>query len=114
VLERKSPLAVATYPTLFGSPIVLLLVSLLLPGLDWHVGAGAWAAVGFSAMFATALAFAAWQEGISRIGANRVLVYQYLITFTGVEPRASSSSTRASGRARSWAAPVKLRLALAV
>ena len=84
VLERKSPLAVATHPTLFGSPIVLLLASPLLPGLDWHVGAGAWAAVGFSAMFATALAFAAWQEGISRIGANRVLVYQYLITLTGV------------------------------
>ena len=28
---------------------------------------------------ATAFAFAAWQRGISRIGANRVLVYQYLI-----------------------------------
>jgi drug/metabolite transporter (DMT)-like permease len=40
--------------------------------------------VGFSAVFATAFAFAAWQGGISRIGANRVLVYQYLITLTGV------------------------------
>lgn len=35
-------------------------------------------------MFATAFAFTAWQRGISRIGANRVLVYQYLITLTGV------------------------------
>jgi drug/metabolite transporter (DMT)-like permease len=25
-----------------------------------------------------------WQRGISRIGANRTLVYQYLITFIGV------------------------------
>ena len=33
---------------------------------------------------ATAFAFSAWQRGISRIGANRVLVYQYLITITGV------------------------------
>nr|MBA3390028.1 EamA family transporter [Rubrobacter sp.] len=32
----------------------------------------------------TAFAFAAWQRGISRAGANRVLVYQYLITITGV------------------------------
>ena len=40
--------------------------------------------MGFSAVFATAFAFAAWQGGISRIGANRVLVYQYLITLTGV------------------------------
>jgi drug/metabolite transporter (DMT)-like permease len=84
VLERNSPLAVATYPTLLGSPVVLLLASPLLPGLEWDVGVGAWAAVGFSAVFATAFAFAAWQGGISRIGANRVLVYQYLITLTGV------------------------------
>ena len=32
----------------------------------------------------TAFEFAAWQRGISRIGANRVLVYQYLITLAGV------------------------------
>lgn len=84
VLERYSPLAVATYPTLFGAPVVLLLAAPSLPGLDLGVGTGAWAAVGFSAVFATAFAFAAWQGGISRIGANRVLVYQYLITLTGV------------------------------
>ncbi len=35
-------------------------------------------------MFATAFAFSAWQISISRIGAIRVLVYQYLITLTGV------------------------------
>src|SRR5215217_9258900 len=85
VLERHSPLAVATYPTLFGAPFVLLLASPGLAGLDWGgVDGGAWAAVGFSAVFATAFAFSAWQRGISRIGANRVLVYQYLITLTGV------------------------------
>jgi drug/metabolite transporter (DMT)-like permease len=84
VLERHPPLAVATYPTLFGAPVVLLLASPYLPGLEWDAGFGAWGAVGFSAVFATAFAFAAWQGGISRIGANRVLVYQYLITLTGV------------------------------
>ena len=85
VLERHSPLAVATYPMLFGAPFVLLLASPGLVGLDWGgVDGGAWAAVGFSAVFATAYTFAAWQRGISRIGANRVLVYQYLITLTGV------------------------------
>jgi drug/metabolite transporter (DMT)-like permease len=35
-------------------------------------------------IFATAFAFSAWQKGVSRIGANRVLVYQYLITLTGI------------------------------
>lgn len=53
--------------------------------MEWQgVGTGAWAAVAFSAVFATAFAFSAWQRAISRVGANRVLVYQYLITVTGV------------------------------
>ena len=85
VLERHSSLAVATYPTLFGGPVVLLLSLPYLGSVEWgSMGAGPWAALGYSAVLATAFAFAAWQRGISRIGANRVLVYQYLITLTGV------------------------------
>lgn len=85
VLQRHSPLAVATYPTLFGGPVVLLLSLPYLPEVEWgSLGAGPWAALVYSAVLATAFAFAAWQRGISRIGANRVLVYQYLITLTGV------------------------------
>ncbi len=85
LLERHTPLAVATYPILFGGPFVLLLASPQLVGLGWGgVGPGVWAAVGYSAVFATAFAFVGWQRGISRIGANRTLVYQYLITFVGV------------------------------
>ena len=85
MLKTYSPLAVAAYPTLFGAPIVLALSLPLFAGTAWKdVGAGAWAAVVFSAVFATAFAFSAWQTGVSRIGANRVLVYQYLITLTGI------------------------------
>ena len=84
VLGRHSPLAVATYPTLFGAPAVLLLSSPYLVELNPGAGVGAWAAIAYSAVFATAFAFAGWQRGISRVGANRVLVYQYLITLTGV------------------------------
>ena len=85
LLERHTPLAVATYPVLFGIPFLLLISSPQLLGLEWgSVGAGPWAAVAYSAVFATAFAFAAWQRGISRIGANRVLVYQYVITVVGV------------------------------
>jgi drug/metabolite transporter (DMT)-like permease len=76
---------VATYPTLFAGPIILLLSIPQLPTVEWgSIGLGPWAAVGYAAGFATAFAFAGWQTGISRIGANRVLVYQYLITLTGV------------------------------
>ena len=85
VLGRYSPLAVATYPILFGAPLVLLVSVPFFTRLEWEVvGMGAWAAVVFSAIFATAFAFCAWQSGVSRIGANRVLVYQYLISITGV------------------------------
>jgi drug/metabolite transporter (DMT)-like permease len=85
MLDRYSPLAVATYPILFGAPVVLLLSSPYFTGVDWEsVSGSAWATVSYSAVFATAFAFAGWQRGISRIGANRVLVYQYLITLTGV------------------------------
>ena len=85
VLGRYSPLAVATYPILFGAPLVLLVSVPFFTRLEWEgVGMGAWAAVVFSAVFATAFAFCAWQTGVSRIGANRVLVYQYLISLTGV------------------------------
>jgi drug/metabolite transporter (DMT)-like permease len=85
LLERYSPLAVATYPVLFGAPFLLLLCVPSVPGMEWEkVGAGPLLAVGYAAVFATAFAFTAWQRGISRIGANRVLVYQYLITLVGV------------------------------
>ena len=85
MLERYSPLAVATYPTLFGAPVVLALSSPFLLNLDWgSVSVGVWAAIAYSAIFATAFAFSAWQRGIRRAGANRVLVYQYLITLTGI------------------------------
>jgi drug/metabolite transporter (DMT)-like permease len=85
LLERYTPLAVATYPVLFGIPFLLLLSSPQLLSLQWgSVGVGPWVAVAYSAVFATAFAFAAWQRGISHIGANRVLVYQFLITIVGV------------------------------
>jgi drug/metabolite transporter (DMT)-like permease len=85
MLGRYSPLAVATYPTLFGAPVVLAFSVPFFGRTAWSgVGAGAWAALAFSAVFATAFALSAWQRGVSRIGANRALVYQYLITLTGI------------------------------
>jgi drug/metabolite transporter (DMT)-like permease len=85
LLGGYSPLAVATYPILFGGPLVLLISVPFFAAPGWGgVGVGAWAAVAFSAVFATAFAFSAWQTGVFRIGANRVLIYQYLISLTGV------------------------------
>ena len=85
LLRRFSPLVVASYTMLFGG---LGALPLALPGfLDagW-VGAGTvtWAALAYSTLLVAAFGFWAWQRGVSRVGANRVLIYQYLITLVGV------------------------------
>jgi drug/metabolite transporter (DMT)-like permease len=85
LLRNHSPLVVAGYTMLFGG---LAALPLGLPGFlstDWEaVSRGTWEAVAYSTLLVAAFGFAAWQAGISRTGANRVLVYQYLITLVGV------------------------------
>jgi drug/metabolite transporter (DMT)-like permease len=85
LLRSYSPLVVAAYTMLFGG---LAALPIAVPGLlvvAWGaVSRGAWGAVAYSTLLVAAFGFAAWQAGISRIGANRVLVYQYLITLVGV------------------------------
>ena len=85
LLKRYSPLAVAAYSMLFGGLAVLPLASLQLPSADWgSVSTVGWGAFAYSALLVAAFGFTFWQRGISRIGANRMLVYQYLITLVGV------------------------------
>ena len=85
LLRRYSPLVVAAYTMLFGG---LAAVPLALPsfsGAAWEaVGVGTWAAMAYATLLVAAFGFYAWQRGVSRVGANRVLVYQYLITLVGV------------------------------
>ena len=42
-----------------------------------------WGAAAYSALCSSAFGFAAWGWGVSHVGANRVLVYQYLVTPSG-------------------------------
>jgi len=85
LLRSYSPLVVAGYTMLFGGLAALLLAVPGLLDVDWEaVSREAWGAVAYSTLLVAAFGFAAWQAGISRIGANRVLVYQYLITLVGV------------------------------
>jgi drug/metabolite transporter (DMT)-like permease len=85
LLEKYSPLVVAAYTMLFGG---LAALPLALPGflsVDWDaMSVGVWAAVAYSTVLVAAFGFFAWQKGASLLGANKVLVYQYLITFVGV------------------------------
>jgi drug/metabolite transporter (DMT)-like permease len=85
LLEKYSPLVVAAYTMLFGG---LAALPFTLPGIlsvDWDaMSVGVWAAVAYSTVLVAAFGFFAWQKGASHLGANKVLVYQYLITFVGV------------------------------
>ncbi|MGH3344641.1 MAG: DMT family transporter [Carbonactinosporaceae bacterium] len=85
LLRSYPPLLVAAYTMIFGGLAVL---PAALPGFartDWPaVGPGTWAAFAYCTLCVAAFGFSAWQTSISRVGANRVLVYQYLITFVGV------------------------------
>ena len=85
LLRKHPPLVVAAFTMLFGG---LAVAPFALPGFmsaEWgEVGRGAWEAVAYSTLLVAAFGFYAWQRGVSLVGANRVLVYQYLITFVGV------------------------------
>ena len=85
LLKKYSPLVVAAYTMLFGG---LTALPLAFPGfmsVDWDaMSIGVWAAVAYSTVLVAAFGFFAWQRGASLLGANKVLVYQYLITFVGV------------------------------
>ena len=85
LLRRYSPLEVAAYSMLFGGLAVLPFASVQLPAVHWDaVSAGGWGAFAYSTLVVAAFGFTFWQRGISRIGANRMLVYQYVITLVGV------------------------------
>ena len=84
LLRRYSPLAVAAYPMVLGGlaafPLVLLDFRVDVASMSGTV----WFAALYSTLCSSAFGFAAWQQGVSRVGANRVLVYQYLVAITGV------------------------------
>jgi drug/metabolite transporter (DMT)-like permease len=85
LLRRYPPLAVAAYPMILGG-LALLPFSFLGPGaLDLaNLDGSVWFAALYSTFCSSAFGFVAWQAGVSRVGANRVLVYQYLVSITGV------------------------------
>jgi len=92
VLRRLDPLVVGGWTMLIGGAAVLPLAFAGYPGLSeplssvgWgSVGASSWMAAAYSTVLCSAFAIAAWQVNVSRLGANRVLVYLYLVTLVGL------------------------------
>jgi drug/metabolite transporter (DMT)-like permease len=85
LLERYSPLALAAYAMTLGGLAAFPLAAIHPGGFDVGPLDGlAWGAAAYSALCSSAFGFAAWGWGVSHVGANRVLIYQYLVTLTGV------------------------------
>ena len=92
VLRHHNALAIAGWTMLLGGLAALPLAFTGLSGLseplsavEWgSVKPVSWAAAAYSTVFASGLAIAAWQANVSRLGANRVLVYMYLVTLVGL------------------------------
>ena len=85
LLKRYSPIALAAYAMTFGGLAAFPLAALDPGGLEVGTLDGlTWGAAAYSALCSSAFGFAAWGYGISHVGANRVLIYQYLVTLTGV------------------------------
>ncbi len=92
VLRRLDPLAVAGWTLLLGGLAALPLAFSGFPGLSepissvqWaSVSVASWAAAAYSTVFCSSFAIAAWQINVSRLGANKVLVYLYLLTIVGL------------------------------
>ena len=85
LLERHSPVALAAYAMTFGGLAAFPLAAFDAGGFDpGAIDALTWGAAAYSGLFSSAFGFAAWGWGVSHVGANRVLIYQYLVTLTGV------------------------------
>ena len=84
LLRRYSPLALATYVILLGGLAAFPLSAFDFGRLDVDaLDGGVWFAAAYSCLLSSAFGFAAWGWGVSYVGANRVLVYQYLVALIG-------------------------------
>jgi len=85
LLARYSPIALAAYAMTLGGLAAFPLAALEPGGFGVGPMDGlTWGAAAYSALCSSAFGFAAWGWGVSHVGANRVLIYQYLVTLTGV------------------------------
>jgi drug/metabolite transporter (DMT)-like permease len=79
-LTRMSPLRLTAVTLLLGVPPLVLISLPELLAQPWdRVTPGAWAGLGFSAVFAIALGYVVWYRSVQRVGGARTAVYSNLI-----------------------------------
>lgn len=84
-VQRLGALRVMAFGMLSGSIVLTLLALPVAAGQRWaEMTPELWAATGFSATLAAALAFVWWYEGVARLGITRAMVYSYLIPIVAI------------------------------
>lgn len=76
MLERMSPLRLATLTLFFGTLFYLPLTAREIAGMPWgSLSARSWAALVFSAVFAIALSYVIWYSSVKRVGNTKTGIF---------------------------------------
>ena len=71
-----TPLQVATYTTIGGTPLLVLAGLIDLRSQNWSaVPPGAWGAIAYSALLSIVVCYVIWNRSVSEIGANRTALW---------------------------------------
>jgi len=85
MLRKYSALKTMTYASLFGTLFFLVIGSKGVLAINWSgVTIAAWGSMLYSIALVTAFGLVVWYHAISRIGANRVMAYMYVIPAVAV------------------------------
>jgi drug/metabolite transporter (DMT)-like permease len=85
VLERYPSIPTVTRTILAGTLALLVISIFSFTSQDWKaVDTLCWLAVGYGALFSTAIGYVLWYHGVGRIGATRTMLYYYLVPLSAV------------------------------
>ena len=85
ILDSISPLRLSFISALITTPFHLLIVARDLPQV-WHTGISPTgvAAIVYSGVFSTGIAYATWNAGVRMVGASHASIYQNVVTLIAV------------------------------
>jgi drug/metabolite transporter (DMT)-like permease len=85
VLEQYPSIPTVTRAILAGTFALLVISIFPFFSQDWKaVDNLCWLAVGYGALFSTAIGYVLWYRGVGRIGATRTMLYYYLVPLSAV------------------------------
>jgi drug/metabolite transporter (DMT)-like permease len=85
LLRRHSPLKLTTVTMLISAPLLLLLSAGELSHQQWgHISLYGWLGLGYSFLFANAVAYILWNVSVQKAGNSRTVVFSNLVPVVAV------------------------------